>query len=49
MTQELKICADLLPIDVQHMVWVLYGYQRMNPWSPNIQIQILQTDLYTFP
>ena len=49
MTQELEICADLLPIDVHHMVWVLYGYQRINLWSLNIQIQILQTDLYTFP
>ena len=49
MTQELEICADLLPIDVHHMVWVLYGYQRINLWSPNIHIQILQTDLYTFP
>ena len=31
MTQELEICADLLPIDVHHMVWVLYGYQPLKP------------------
>ena len=31
MTQELEIRADLLPVDVHHMVWVLYGYQPLKP------------------
>ena len=26
-----------------------YGGDRVNPLSPNIHIQILQTDLHTFP
>ena len=35
MTQELEIRADLLPVDVHHMVWVLYGYQPLTPSYPN--------------
>ena len=26
-----------------------YMYSTINPLSPNIHVQILQTDLYTFP
>ena len=31
------------------MKQILKPFAQLNPLSPNIHIQILQTDLYTFP
>ena len=39
----------VLPKFVIAMTVIFYSETSINPLSPNIQIQILQTDLYTFP
>ena len=37
------------PIASKVRMYVVLGLPSLNPLSPNIHIQILQTDLYTFP
>ena len=34
---------------IMMVVMTMSNLSRVNPWSPNIHVQILQTDFYTFP
>ena len=42
---DLTIFSDLITVHTNYKVFLL----KFNPLSPNIHIQILQTDLLTFP
>ena len=46
----LKCCLEEISLGrLEYSVWVKVKTGEINPLSPDIHLQILQTDLHTFP